>query len=327
MKFSGQVLPSAKLVSYEIDIRRVMRAQLALVIADGRMFVDGREIYVANDLRVGLFQSTEDLLTMRRVVVTGMGIVSCLGNDAAERDRIAAQRLRRASASSRTTPSAACAARSPACRRSTWTAQIDRKLKRFMGDAAAYTYIAMRDAIADAGLRTNTCTHPRTGVDRRLRRRLGRTGRSRPATCCAQRACASVGPYMVPRTMCSTVSACAGDAHSAFSGVELFDLRGLRDVGALHRRGRATLIRRGVQDVVFAGGGEEAALGHDRAVRRDGRAVHARFNDTPARRRGRTTPVATASSSPAAAACWCSRITSTPGRAMRASTPSSSATA
>ncbi len=59
VKFSGQVLPGAKRVSYQIDIRRVMRGKLALVIADGRTFVDGREIYVAKDLRVGLFQSTE----------------------------------------------------------------------------------------------------------------------------------------------------------------------------------------------------------------------------------------------------------------------------
>ena len=59
VKFTGQVLPEAKLVRYEIDIRRVMRGKLALVIADGRMLVDGREIYVASDLRVGLFTSTE----------------------------------------------------------------------------------------------------------------------------------------------------------------------------------------------------------------------------------------------------------------------------
>ena len=59
VKFSGQVLPSAKLVSYEIDIRRVVRGKLALVIADGRTLVDGNEIYVAEGLRVGLFRSTE----------------------------------------------------------------------------------------------------------------------------------------------------------------------------------------------------------------------------------------------------------------------------
>ena len=59
VKFTGQVLPRAKLVCYEVDIRRVVRGKLALVIADGRMLVDGREIYTAKDLRVGLFTSTE----------------------------------------------------------------------------------------------------------------------------------------------------------------------------------------------------------------------------------------------------------------------------
>jgi 3-hydroxyacyl-[acyl-carrier protein] dehydratase/trans-2-decenoyl-[acyl-carrier protein] isomerase len=59
VKFSGQVLPGAQQVSYVLDIRRVMRGKLALVIADGRTLVDGREIYVAKDLRVGLFKSTE----------------------------------------------------------------------------------------------------------------------------------------------------------------------------------------------------------------------------------------------------------------------------
>ena len=59
VKFSGQVLPSAKLVRYEIDVRRVMRGKLALVIADGRTYVDDRLIYEADGLRVGLFQSTE----------------------------------------------------------------------------------------------------------------------------------------------------------------------------------------------------------------------------------------------------------------------------
>ncbi|MDE2316648.1 MAG: 3-hydroxyacyl-[acyl-carrier-protein] dehydratase FabA [Xanthomonadaceae bacterium] len=59
VKFTGQVLPSAKRVRYEIDIRRVMRGRLALVIADGRTLVDDRPIYTASDMRVGLFQSTE----------------------------------------------------------------------------------------------------------------------------------------------------------------------------------------------------------------------------------------------------------------------------
>ena len=61
VKFTGQVLPDASLVSYQIDIRRVVRGKLALVIADGRTLVDGREIYTAEELRVGLFTSTEAL--------------------------------------------------------------------------------------------------------------------------------------------------------------------------------------------------------------------------------------------------------------------------
>jgi 3-hydroxyacyl-[acyl-carrier protein] dehydratase/trans-2-decenoyl-[acyl-carrier protein] isomerase len=60
VKFTGQVLPSAKLVRYEIDVRRVMRGKLNLVVSDGKTFVDDRLIYVATDMRVGLFQSTEN---------------------------------------------------------------------------------------------------------------------------------------------------------------------------------------------------------------------------------------------------------------------------
>jgi 3-hydroxyacyl-[acyl-carrier protein] dehydratase/trans-2-decenoyl-[acyl-carrier protein] isomerase len=59
VKFTGQVLPHARLVTYRIDIRRVLRGKLALVIGDGVMRVDGRDIYTAKDLRVGLFTSTE----------------------------------------------------------------------------------------------------------------------------------------------------------------------------------------------------------------------------------------------------------------------------
>ncbi|MBS0218992.1 MAG: 3-hydroxyacyl-[acyl-carrier-protein] dehydratase FabA [Proteobacteria bacterium] len=60
VKFTGQVLPSARTVSYEIDIRRVLRGKLRLVIADGRTLVDGREIYHASNLRVGLFNATDE---------------------------------------------------------------------------------------------------------------------------------------------------------------------------------------------------------------------------------------------------------------------------
>jgi 3-hydroxyacyl-[acyl-carrier protein] dehydratase/trans-2-decenoyl-[acyl-carrier protein] isomerase len=59
VKFSGQVLPTAKKVTYFLDMKRVISRKLVLGIADGRMEVDGREIYTAKDLRVGLFTSTE----------------------------------------------------------------------------------------------------------------------------------------------------------------------------------------------------------------------------------------------------------------------------
>ena len=59
VKFTGQVLREARLVRYVIDITRVIRGRLRMVVADGRTFVDDRLIYVAKDLRVGLFQSTE----------------------------------------------------------------------------------------------------------------------------------------------------------------------------------------------------------------------------------------------------------------------------
>ena len=61
VKFAGQVLPTAKLVRYEIDIKRIVERKLVLAIADAKMFVDGREIYSATDLRVGLFTSTDSL--------------------------------------------------------------------------------------------------------------------------------------------------------------------------------------------------------------------------------------------------------------------------
>ncbi|QQD23554.1 3-hydroxyacyl-[acyl-carrier-protein] dehydratase FabA [Venatoribacter cucullus] len=60
VKFRGQVLPTAKKVTYRISMRRVMEQKLVMGIADATMEVDGREIYAASDLRVGLFTSTED---------------------------------------------------------------------------------------------------------------------------------------------------------------------------------------------------------------------------------------------------------------------------
>ena len=60
VKFTGQVLPSAKRVTYHLDMKRVISRKLVLGVADGKVKVDGREIYTAKDLRVGLFTSTEN---------------------------------------------------------------------------------------------------------------------------------------------------------------------------------------------------------------------------------------------------------------------------
>lgn len=94
VKFTGEVGPNVKLVTYEIDIKRVIKRKLVMAIGDARLLADGQEIYVASDLRVGLFKKEDAAgcagagggggMSMRkRVVITGAGIVSCIGNDLA----------------------------------------------------------------------------------------------------------------------------------------------------------------------------------------------------------------------------------------------------
>lgn len=61
VKFTGQVLPTAKKVTYKIDLKRVINRRLVLGIADGTLEVDGTPIYQANDMRVGLFENTKDM--------------------------------------------------------------------------------------------------------------------------------------------------------------------------------------------------------------------------------------------------------------------------
>jgi 3-hydroxyacyl-[acyl-carrier protein] dehydratase/trans-2-decenoyl-[acyl-carrier protein] isomerase len=60
VKFTGQILPTAKLVTFQIDIKRIISRKLVLGLADGTVSVDGREIYTAEDLKVGLFVSTDN---------------------------------------------------------------------------------------------------------------------------------------------------------------------------------------------------------------------------------------------------------------------------
>jgi len=133
-------------------------------------------------------------------------------------------------------------------------ALIDRKLKRFMGDAAAYSYLCMQQAIGDAGLVESDVSDPRTGLI------CGSGGGSTENVVAAadtlrDRGVRRVGPYMVPRTMCSTIPACLATA---------FKIKGMSYsissacATSAHCIGHASeLIQLGKQDLVFAGGGDE----------------------------------------------------------------------
>jgi 3-oxoacyl-[acyl-carrier-protein] synthase I len=212
----------------------------------------------------------------RRVVVTGMGVVSCIGNDA---DTVSAS-LRGLRPGIRFIPEyAELGLRSQVAGvpQIDLEAQIDRKLKRFMGDAAAYGYIAMRDAIADAGLSEDQVHDPRTGVI------AGSGGGSahwqiETGDLLRNRGVRKVGPYMVPRTMCSTVSAALATAFG-IRGVS-YSISAACATSAHCIGAAADMIRHGMQDVVLAGGGEEAHWGMTSQFDAMG-ALSTHHNDTP----------------------------------------------
>jgi 3-oxoacyl-[acyl-carrier-protein] synthase-1 len=215
---------------------------------------------------------------MRRVVVTGMGVVSPLGNDAAS----VSTALRESRSGLRAAPEhAAHGLRSQVAGVCDidLDAAIDRKLKRFMGDAAAYAYVSMRDAIADAGLSDDAVRDSRTGV-------IAGSGGASPhwqietGDLLREKGVRKVGPYMVPRTMGSTVSANLATAFG-IRGVS-YALSAACATSAHCIGAAADLIRHGAQDIVFAGGGEELHWGM--TCQFD--AMHAlstHFNDTPER--------------------------------------------
>ena len=190
---------------------------------------------------------------MRRIAITGMGITSCLGNDLDSVSRA----LREGRSGIRTLPDSVergLRSQIGGAVDLDLDAVIDRKLKRFMSDAAAYSYVALRDAIADAGLTDDQVSDPRTGL---IAGSGGGSSRWQVETAdlLRDRGVRKVGPYMVPRTMCSTVSANLATA---------FKIRGLSySISAAcatsaHCIGAAAdLIRHGAQDIVFAGGGED----------------------------------------------------------------------
>jgi len=194
---------------------------------------------------------------MRRVVVTGMGVVSPLGNDLTT----VSSALREGRSGLQSVPEyAELGLRSQVAGvpQIDLDAVIDRKLKRFMGDAAAFAYVSMRDAIADAGLSPDQVSHPRTGVI------AGSGGGSAQWQIAAgdllrEKGVRKVGPYMVPRTMCSTVSASLATAFSIL-GVS-YSISAACATSAHCIGAAADMIRHGVQDVVLAGGGEELHWG------------------------------------------------------------------
>lgn len=190
---------------------------------------------------------------MRRVVVTGLGIVSCLGNDQhqvldALRTGRSGIRFKEEYAERGFRSQIAGAVDIDL------DTLIDRKLSRFMGDAAAYAYVSMAQAIEDAGLTPEQVSNERTGLI------AGSGGASsanqvEAADILRDKGLRRVGPYRVTRTMGSTVSACLATP---------FKIKGINYsissacATSAHCIGSAVeQIQLGKQDVVFAGGGEE----------------------------------------------------------------------
>ncbi len=131
---------------------------------------------------------------------------------------------------------------------------IDRKIRRFMGDAAAFNYLAMREAIGDAGLEEGDISNPRTGLI------TGSGGASTQNIVAAtdilrDKGLRKVGPYMVPRTMGSTTSACLGTAYKIKGPA--YSISSACATSAHCIGNGYELIQMGKQDIVFAGGGEE----------------------------------------------------------------------
>ncbi|SDS12195.1 3-oxoacyl-[acyl-carrier-protein] synthase I [Halopseudomonas xinjiangensis] len=190
---------------------------------------------------------------MRRVVITGMGIISCLGQDL---DSVAAS-LKAAKPGITFNPEYAekgLRSQVSGSVKIDLDAAIDRKLKRFMGDAAAFAYLSMQQAIADAGLTDEQISHVRTGLV------AGSGGAStlnqmEAVDILREKGVKKIGPYRVPRTMGSTVSACLATPFK-IKGVN-YSISSACATSAHCIGHAAELIQLGKQDIVFAGGGEE----------------------------------------------------------------------
>ncbi|MDO4642110.1 MAG: beta-ketoacyl-ACP synthase I [Neisseria sp.] len=214
---------------------------------------------------------------MRRVVVTGIGIVSSLGNNCQE----VLESLKSLKSGITFDPVyQELGLRSNVAGHVNidTKAHIDRKIIRFMGDAAAYTYIAMKEAIENSGLTPEMVSNPRTGIV------AGSGGASSSAQVEAadvlrEKGVKRIGPYGVTKTMASTVSACLA-THFHIKGVN-YSISSACSTSA-HCIGNASeLIQLGKQDIVFAGGGEEVSWQMSMLFDAMG-AMSSKYNDSPA---------------------------------------------
>lgn len=215
---------------------------------------------------------------MRRVVVTGMGIVSSIGNNL----RQVGASLREGLSGIEAEPSyqeLGLRSQIAGTINVDTKALIDRKQLRFMGDAAAFAHIAMAEAIADAGLDAGNISDPRVGL-------ICGTGGASPANIVAaadllrERGVRKVGPYMVTRTMASTTAACVGTAYKIKGTAYAISSACATSAHCIGHA--AELIQLGKQDLVFAGGGEEVHW--STTVLFDAMAaLSSNYNDTPQR--------------------------------------------
>ena len=213
---------------------------------------------------------------MRRVVVTGIGIVSSIGTDA---DAVT-QSLRNGTSGIVAAPDYAELGFRSQVKGSVdidLSEHIDRKQMRFMGEGAGYAVVSMQQAVADSGLSEAEVSHPRTGL-------IAGSGGPSTANLLAaaditrEKGPKRVGPYIVPRCMSSTVSACIATFFK-IKGVN-YTISSACSTSAHCITAGADAIRYGMQDVVFAGGGEE--LHWTLSVLFDAMgAMSSRYNDTP----------------------------------------------
>lgn len=189
---------------------------------------------------------------VKRTVVTGMGIVSCIGNDVAAVTE-ALQQGKSGITFNPTYAEMGMRSQVSGTPNIDLAAHVDRKSIRFMGDAAGYAYVALQQAITDAGLGESDISNPRVGVV------AGSGGadagsQTEVADIMRSKGVKRVGPYRVTQTMGSTVSACLATPFK-IKGVN-YSISSACSTSA-HCIGNAMeLIQLGKQDIVFAGGGE-----------------------------------------------------------------------